>query len=484
MQDRSRFGDTNGRFLTPEESRPWFHKINKFLYSPWYMILVAALTLLANVLGGEMVAYTAIIVIGIYTILFCRDMLPIMPFFICGYISPSVLNNPGRNSGSIFYPANGGLILVGMLALVLSALILRLSLDRSLRRKLFTAKRRLWIGFALLGVAYLLSGIGSKNYEAVYQRNFLFALLQFVSLAGLYWFFSGSVYWEKAPKNFFSWIGLMVGLVLVMELGNIYLTGNVIVDGRIKRDSIFTGWGNYNNLGALLAAMLPFPYYFASQSRKCPWIYHILGLLMLTGVVLSNSRGAILFAAMMYPVCMVLVLWKGKNRVQNAILYVATVVLAAGVLYVYRDWIMRMFSALINKKFASSGRDEIYIAGFQQFLRNPVFGGSFFPETEQPSWAVNPGFVFFFPPRWHNTLIQIAASCGMVGLVAYGIHRMQTAVLFWKKENRSMRNIFIGLSILVLLGTSLLDCHLFNVGPGLYYSMALAFAEHCVEQNP
>ena len=35
---------------------------------------------------------------------------------------------------------------------------------------------------------------------------------------------------------------------------------------------------------------------------------------------------------------------------------------------------------------------------------------------------------------------------------------------------------YIDLRVLVLLGCSLLDCHLFNIGPTLYYSMALAFA--------
>ena len=45
-----------------------------------------------------------------------------------------------------------------------------------------------------------------------------------------------------------------------------------------------------------------------------------------------------------------------------------------------------------------------------------------------------------------------------------------------------MEKSFIGLSILVLLLTSLLDCHFFNIGPVLFYSMALAFAEKINEE--
>ena len=60
-------------------------------------------------------------------------------------------------------------------------------------------------------------------------------------------------------------------------------------------------------------------------------------------------------------------------------------------------------------------------------------------------------------------------------MAAYLFHRVETAKMFLQKQ--SVGKAFIALSILTLLGTSLLDCHLFNVGPVLFYSMALAFAE-------
>ena len=483
MQDRYSFDHTGGRFLSSREAHPLVNQLNKFLYSPVYMVLVAGLTLLSNVFACEIIAYPLIIAIGIYTILFCRDMLPTMPLFACGYITPSVANNPGRNSGSIFYPANGGWLIIGLLLLVCVALIVRFSLDKSLRTKLFKDKRTLWPGFALLGISFFLSGIGSQHYTEVFSRNLAFALLQIISMSALYWFFSGAVYWEKAPKNYFSWIGLMLGVVITCELANIYLTGNVIQDGMIRREAIFTGWGTYNNIGGLLVTFLPFPYYFASQSKKHAWMHHLLGLLMLTGIIFSNSRGAILCAMVIYAVCTVLTLWKGNKRIQNLAAYVVSFALVVAVCYCYQEEIGQVFLALINKKLESSGRDQIYLAGLQQFLRNPLFGGSFFPETELPTWAINQGFVAFFPPRWHNTLVQMTASCGSLGLLAYGWHRVQTTCLFLKTNNRTVEKAFLALSILALLGTSLLDCHLFNVGPAMYYSLALAYGEHSAQKE-
>ena len=56
------------------------------------------------------------------------------------------------------------------------------------------------------------------------------------------------------------------------------------------------------------------------------------------------------------------------------------------------------------------------------------------------------------------------------------LHRIQTLRLFLK--NPAKEQVFIGCSVAALLVCSLFDCHMFNIGPVLFYSMALAYAEH------
>ena len=132
--------------------------------------------------------------------------------------------------------------------------------------------------------------------------------------------------------------------------------------------------------------------------------------------------------------------------------------------------------------FNDSSRFNIYKEGFKAFLKYPVFGQSFFPTDFVPyDFSILDSFSSFFPPRWHNTIIQILSSCGIVGILAYLFHRFQTIKLFFK--NRSLEKSFIFLSILVLLLTSMLDCHFFNIGPTLFYSMALAFSEKISESK-
>jgi O-antigen ligase len=97
------------------------------------------------------------------------------------------------------------------------------------------------------------------------------------------------------------------------------------------------------------------------------------------------------------------------------------------------------------------------------------------------SWSDVEEFLEVFPGRWHNTPVQLLAACGILGFLAYAFHRLQTVQMFLKR--RTVENIFIAASILVLLGLSLLDCHFFNIGPGLVYSGFLAFAQHKTGEN-
>ena len=129
-----------------------------------------------------------------------------------------------------------------------------------------------------------------------------------------------------------------------------------------------------------------------------------------------------------------------------------------------------------NDGVASDSRVNLYKNGFEAFKNAPIFGQTFYPVSyEVYEFSEIDAFSSFFPPRWHNTVVQILASCGIVGMLAYLFHRISTVVLFIKKRSRA--TTFIGISILALLLMSLVDCHFFNVGPVLFYSTVLAVME-------
>lgn len=454
-------------------------RINDFMRTPGYVMLLGLLTAVSNALSLDLYLYTLFIVIGIYVSVFGIDFLPLMPIVILCYVAPSIENNPGRYPDSIFYPENGGIYLIVLAALLLVSIVVRVVRDPEFGGMKFLKARRLLTGGMLaLGATYLLSGLGMEDYGEVAANNLLFAVIQFAAVFVMYFFFCGAVKWERTPKDYFACIGLCVGYVVFFQLLGNYLVGRVFVNSAIDREKIVTGWGMHNNVGGMMAMMLPFSFYLAYR-RTYGWLYNIFGTILFAGVVLSCSRTSMFVAAVAYILCAVILLKDPASRKYNLLVYLVAAVALVVLVVLFGDQLLQMFQVFLNNIFMLSSRDAVYDNGLKQFFAFPIFGGSFYPRTEYVpwDWANLEAFSSFFPPRWHNTLIQIGASCGAVGLAAYGFHRVQTIKLLLTA--RSKEKTFIAIFIGVLLATSLLDCHFFNVGPVLFYSMALAFAEKC-----
>ena len=457
-------------------------QINRFLYSPAYFLYLGGLTILSNVFGMELFAYTCILLTGIYICLCARDLLPLLPIFACGYISPSLNNNPGLNQNSIFSLAGGGLYLAAMLILLVVSLVYRLVTDPVFGGKSFLKKKRsLLPGMLLLGAAYAISGIGSGQWAEYGWRNLLFSFLQVVAIAGLYYLFSGAVRWELAPKAYLFWTGICVGYVLLIELVGIYIKESVIVEGVIRRERIATGWGHYNSMGALLAMVIPLPFFLTGKG-KYAWFAYLSAFLFCVALMFTCSRGSIVVGVPIYMITYVLSVFHSRHARSIKWMHVfhgLIIGVPILVMVVFNDELQRLFQALpmVGADLSTKMRLDTYVEGFRQFVKFPIFGGSFFPLKEDLyKWASDSTtFGYLFPPRWHNTLVQLLATGGVVCLAAYVVHRVQTVKLF--VQNFSGEKLFVGLSIASMLLTSMVDCHFFNVGPVLLYSAMLAVVE-------
>ena len=443
---------------------------NDFLRSPRYIILIMLLTAVSFALGGELVLYTLFAAIALYTAFFGVDMLPIMPLLICCYIAPSTGNNPGRNAQSVFNGRSGGYIVVLGVVVLASALIWVI---RN-REMFFSQKKKLLSGLLVLSAAYLLGGIGHSGYEDVAGKHILFALTQAAAITLPYWLFCGGINWKKVRHAYFAWIGVCAGCVLLLELLWIYLTGNVIVEGVIVRSKIYTGWGMYNNLGGMLAMMIPFVFYLAFTYHK-GWLGILAGMFFLLGVFFTCSRTSMLVALLCYGACCILMVFFGIRRKRNAATTALVVALIVGCLLLFHRQILLLFSQILDDAQEMDSRFHIYRNGIKEFMKSPVFGASFYP-AEGLSWSWSTTAITeILPARWHNTYVQLLASTGAVGMLAYLLHRYQTIRLGLKLEKR--KQVLIVFSALTLLVCSVTDCHFFNIGPTLFYSMILAWLE-------
>ena len=478
----------NRRFI--RQDKPLVIRLlNRLVSSNLFVFIIAGLAALAFTFSKEFEFYVFVITYGLYVGLFADDLSPLMPLFIICYVTPSKSNNPGLTTDSVFYGKSGTFLLIYVLTVV-TIIFIRIANDRNMGlRKLFLKKRALTFGMLLLGISYLLSGILWERYGEFAVRNLVFASLQFLSVFLLYFILSATVDWSRFRVNYFVCIGIAVGLLVAYEVLWLYTKGNVIVDGAVHRGLMLTGWGARNNIGLILVISIPFPFYFAAKKIfPAPWIF--IGVILLVFSFLSCSRTSMICATCVFGLSYLILLAKARNKFGVYVTTGICLILAAVFLVRYFDEIVVLFKELPKIYETVDGevvvndasRFRHYRNGIKAFLEEPIFGKTFYPtDVYIYDIATLDSFSSFFPPRWHNTIIQMLASCGVVGICAYAIHRVSTVVVFVKRKNDV--NVIIGISILALLLMSLLDCHFFNIGPTLFYSMALAVIEFADEPD-
>ncbi len=446
-------------------------KTDRFLRGPLYIWALALLTTLTFAFGGEILFYCAIALLAGYICAFSDDLLPLAPLFALVYIAPSVRSNPGRSSDSIF-SGNSLIFVVIVGALIIGCFVYRIIRDRKLY---FRRGNKLMSGMLILCGAYMISGIGSAGYLDVAGKNLLFALGQCAGILLPYWLIVNGVNWEKARKDYLPWIGMAMGCVLLAEIFCIYLINPVLKNGIIYREEIYTGWGMRNNLGCMLAMAIPFAFSIGVHYKKT--VLGILGgAVFLAGVFMTTSRTSAIFGGLAYVGCIALMFLYTEDRKKKLIALLVVLGMGVALLAALHKPLLRLFSQTLDDAHELDSRFDIYKRGLKTFFNTPIFGSTFYPTAENPAWGWAQNDVrSILPDRWHNTVVQLLASTGIVGFAAYCFHRFQTirmALAF-----RGREKWLVVFSALIMLLCSLLDCHLFNVGPTLFYSMSLAFME-------
>ncbi len=453
-------------FQSIRETKP-VRAINEFINSKYMLAVLAVLTLLSNLFSLEVLTYTVVALIFYYICIFGKDFLLLAPVFVFMYISPSVGNHPFFKKESIFYPENGLWILIAAASVFVVLFLFRMFMDGKFVR-LFTQKRNFIWGLLLLGVIFTMGGLGYEKYTF---SNLSYAISLFAAFFIPYFLVTATVQWEDVPKDYFAWMCLFIGFTVAIELLGVYVINAEFIfkKGDIMRNYLYTGWGTYTSMSIVLLMCMPAAFYMAA-TKKYGFIFNILGNILFLSIVATNCRGSILFGAIIYVLCAILVLLKKENRIQNLIVYATVVFLALIILIAMRSTVMGIITGFLEQ--GDSGRVEIFKDAVESFKENPIFGQGFY---DCIAIYHNPAGATFIPTFWHNTFLQMLAACGAVGLGVYLFHRIQTIIVFVKKPSYS--KTFVGVCIFALLIACMMDCHIFNLGVTLFYSVLLAFGE-------
>lgn len=430
-----------------------------YLYPPCLALVV----FICHTLSLEYVALSVIFICIAISLALCKDIRAIIPSICYTIFSVSYKTYLSGALGSVSF-----LILVILcLCLFFGFTIAHFIINKKLSLIKKLPKSLLFWGIIALSGSFLLNGFFNfKGYQAI---NITFALLLVVFLAFVYALFYTGLSARKDSLEYLIYVLYVASIILVAQMIVLLARDAMLVDGQIIKESLIVGWGSWNNIGGMLAMLLPVHFYYAS-TKKHGYIFYATALLTYIAIVFTLSRASLLFATIISVICVIIICIKGENVKSNRIITACLAFVGLVGIIVMWDKISTVLSSYLNQGFSDNGRLGLFKHGFENFLSHPIFGGGFGSCAED-----------FFghgiePNRYHNTIIELIATCGIVGLGAYIFHRYQTIKLFWKRKSQ-MSVIFLGISVLTLLLTSLLDNHFFNLYPTMYYAIILCVIE-------
>lgn len=444
------------------------------LFSKFFPFITAAISLFCYYLGLDIVFIYYIGITGLIILLFLDDISPLITLLLFMCILISQENSPSNLSESSAYYFNPAIltqifVLIGILSL---ALIYRVTL--TCIKKQFSFSPIFW-GLCAFSVVLLLNGLFSTDYNT---KNLVYGLVMMLCFLGIFVALKDNLImtdeaFERIALSLFA-----LSIVLIFELLAAYFTvDGLYVDGNFYREKLTFGWGMWNTMGMMLLICLPAVFYLASK-YKHGFIFTMFATVLFVAIWMSCSRQAMLASLLLYPICLIILLVKGTNCLANICIVICSLV-AVAILLVSKDTILNYFKDLISKivvngELYGSGRVRLWEGGIEYFKSAPFLGVGFYSNLYKDFQDGFTGFsgMSFIPNMCHNTLIQLLSACGIIGLLTYLIHRVQTIISFFK--NITFDRTFIALTILALLIVCLVDNHIFNIFPTIIYSILIA----------
>lgn len=433
-----------------------------------YPVLVCALVLLGHITGLELYLGAVNVLLVCAGLLLRPGIKPLLPFALTFLYQISRRNVRGTPADLSYYFGTWRIGIVVLLAGILIGTLGWCIRQKKLYKNLSFRYTPLLLSLSVLSAAFLTNGLFSPDYR---PASTLYGAAQIFFYLFLFLLFFRGMQEEppeerRALPSYIAYISMLTALLLLGELFWLYLTGDVIVDGRVVKESVNLGWGIWNPVGFSLTVLIPMQFYGVMKNR-CPWLYFATATLTCLGAALTLSRNALLFSALTYGVCVLLCCFVGEHKCPFRLVTLAGVLLCAAGFVLLHKKIFAVLADYLERGLSDNGRFQLWKSGIECFLHAPVFGAGFYGVVADTFDATE-----FLPRFSHCTLVQVPASMGVVGIAAYLFYRADTVRLVWRR--RSLATGMLAFSVLILLGMSLLDVFAFCFYPMIYANMALA----------
>ena len=442
-------------------------RVRELMITGRYMMLLFTVTAVFAIFEWNVLGVLVLACIVGVTLVICDDLLAtFMPFMLVCLVASKCYN-----SYSIF-------IQYVPLGIVL---IVCLILHFVLYRKKLSFKGSLTGSMLFVSVAVTLGGIGFISKEEYFSGVSLFNIFALgFGMVLLY----GIFYTHLTVRKSYS---LIEKVTLIMVISGCFASLVTIAFYMVNinevletRSLLFMQWRN--NYSTFLMLCIPFAFL---RGNKQPYSI-VLGFVFYFCILLTGSRGGLVFGAVeMLMCCALFILYDRRRRLT----YISICVCIVFALLIFSSEFISFFGSTIDRLLSAINgvligeQQEVryyqYMRGIGDFLEHPIFGTGIGYMGNRDVYAG----ADFSIAWYHCSPIQIAASFGIVGIAAYSYQFIRRMILLWKKP--TMFNMTVFLSYVSLELMSLVNPGIFSPIPYLLIvTMFFAIVERCNEGEP
>ena len=402
--------------------------IDRFFNSDLFLVAFSLCVFLSWVLECEFIAVTCAVLSLCYMFLTQKYLDRLIPIavLICAMVDDNM-----RHRLSI---SKLVILIVLVLIVVCCAVYHFLKVHQKSDKKLKSST--LLLGFLTASIAGFLGGIGYAN------QTFGLAIMVGgcgLAFAGLYILLYKCTD-AKSKDTVVKSIIALCFIIIAEMLVHFSRAEDPVFEITMKTMSL--GWAVTNAVAVVLAMGIPLCFYMASK-HKVQLGYLFSATLFLCFIFLTNCRSMMVAGLAVYLLCVIVGFFKLSWWQSLINIFVVSSI----AMFVYCNLFEKIFSQFLIFGLDGNGRADIYIYYWQKFKENQAFGIGFYTDYEFAS----DGMV-----RAHNTIIQIFASTGIVGVVLfipYFVERYKAMITKF-----SWFKVFVIISYLAYAVYGLIDC--------------------------
>ncbi len=299
-------------------------------------------------------------------------------------------------------------------------------------------------------IAVTIGGVGFISAEDYFSGAAIYHMLGMgFGMLLLYCFFYSKIQVNDDYSLIDKLTKLMVAIGLFasfMVIAHYLININKVID---EGGIIYIRWRN--NLSTILMIAMPFAFLMGNKKSYST----IFAFIFYLGMLLSGSRGGMIFGSIELVMCIVMfILYDRRRRLAYALIcgciFFVALVYFPQITQFFNHTIERIFNVLND--FLMGGADtetrvRHYARGIEDFLNHPVLGTGLGYMGNRDIFKNKAGALCWY----HCEPIQIAASFGIVGIVAFIYQFIKRLSLIWKKATLFNMTVFLSYISLELM---------------------------------